>query len=219
LFCRTTGSCILPGGAAFLICGDLLIRAGREGAAARYFWAAWTGESARPHMCGSGIVGDFLDHAGGVEVEADAAGIFDGDVESFEDEVGTAEIDGVAGDGVDDFHERGLDGLLVFDERDGMEASFRRSLDAAQHALMEVAELLSAQSGRAAADPSDLDVRTELYVWHVRPRESDFGRRTSDLGKNVYLGAKIFVSLEMLERDLLVSGQNIELEGVAGKIL
>jgi len=132
--------------------------------------------------CRSGVIGDFLDHAGGVEVEADTAGIFDGDVESFEDEVGAAEIDGVAGDGVDDFHERGLDGLLVFDERDGMEASFGRSLDAAQHALMEVTELFSAKSRRAAADSSDLDVGTELYVWHVRIRTSDLGLRTSDFG-------------------------------------
>jgi hypothetical protein len=61
-----------------------------------------------------GVVGDFADHFVFVEVEADAAGIFYGDVESAEHELGSAEVDSVAGEGVDDFHERSLDGLLVF---------------------------------------------------------------------------------------------------------
>jgi hypothetical protein len=87
----------------------------------------------------------------------------------LEHEVGAAEVDGVAGDGVDDFHERGLDGCLIFDEGDGMEARVRRNRDAAQHALMEVAEPLAAKSGRAATMSGDADVSANLGVrvmWH-----------------------------------------------------
>lgn len=43
-------------------------------------------------------------------------------------------------------NERGLDGLLVLDEGDGVEAGVRRHLDAAHHALVKVAERLSAES-------------------------------------------------------------------------
>jgi hypothetical protein len=82
----------------------------------------------------------------------------------LEHEVGAAEVDGVAGDGVDDFHERGLDGLLVFDEGDGMEAGVGRGLDAAHHALVEVAELLSAKSRGAATDSGDLEVSANLDI-------------------------------------------------------
>jgi hypothetical protein len=64
----------------------------------------------------------------------------------------------IAGEGVDDFHERGPDGLFVFDEGDGMQAGVGRSFNTAQHALVEVAELLSAQGGRAAGDAGDFDV-------------------------------------------------------------
>jgi hypothetical protein len=42
--------------------------------------------------------------------------------------------------------------------RDGVKAGVGRSFDATQHALMEVAELLSAHSGRAALDSGDFDV-------------------------------------------------------------
>ncbi len=47
------------------------------------------------------VVGDFADHFVFVEVEADAAGIFYGDVESAEHELGSAEVDSVASEGVD----------------------------------------------------------------------------------------------------------------------
>ncbi len=119
---------------------------------------------------GSGIVGNFFDHAIGIEVEADAADIFDRDVKGAEDEFGAVEIDGVAGEGVDDLHERGLEGFFVFDESDGMEAGLRRGPDATDHALMEIAELLSAKCGRTATDSGDLDVRACFDVgmdWHI----------------------------------------------------
>ena len=62
-------------------------------------------------------------------------------------------------EGVDDTSMRGgLDGLLVLDESDGVESGVRWSLDAAHHALVKVAELLSAESGGAAADSGDFDV-------------------------------------------------------------
>ena len=111
-----------------------------------------------------GVFGNLVDHGAGAVVELDAAGIFHGDVEGFEDEVGAAEVDGVAGDGVDDFHERGLDGLLVFDEGDGVQAGIGRGWNAAHHALVEVAELRFAESRGAATDSGDLDVGAELDV-------------------------------------------------------
>jgi hypothetical protein len=116
-----------------------------------------------------------LDHAGAVGVEADAAGVLDGDVEGAEDEGGALEINGIAGEGVDDFHESGLDGFFVLDEGDGMKAGLGRSFDAAHHALMEVAELLSAESGRAATDSGDLDMSASCDVgvnWHIGPNEN-----------------------------------------------
>jgi hypothetical protein len=109
-----------------------------------------------------GVGGDFADHFIVVYAEADAAGVLHGDVEGAKNELGAVQVDGVAGEGVDDFHEGGLDGLLVLDEGDGVEAGVGRSGDAAHHALMEIAELLSAESRGAATDSGDLDVSTDL---------------------------------------------------------
>jgi hypothetical protein len=66
--------------------------------------------------------------------------------------LGTAEIDSVANQGIDDFHERGLDAFLVFDEGDGVKARLGGSTHAADHALMEVAENFAAEGGRSARD-------------------------------------------------------------------
>ena len=106
------------------------------------------------------VVGDFLDHGAVDYGEVGAAGIFYGDVEGAEEEFGAAQVDGVAGQRVDNFHDGGLDGLLALDERDGMKARVGRRADAADHALVEIAELLSAESGGAATDSGDLDVST-----------------------------------------------------------
>jgi hypothetical protein len=73
-----------------------------------------------------GVVGDFADHFFFVQVEADAAGVADGDMKGAEQELGAFEVDGIAGEGVDDFHERGLNGLLALDLGDGMEAGVGR---------------------------------------------------------------------------------------------
>ena len=105
-----------------------------------------------------------FDHVAGLVVEADAPRIFDGDVQGFEDEVSALQVDGIGGHGVNDFHERGLDGLLIFDQGDGVNAGLGRNLHAAHHALVEVAELLSAESGGAATDSGDLDVSTDLDI-------------------------------------------------------
>src|ERR1035437_6824526 len=119
-----------------------------------------------------GVVGDFFDHVAVVDAKVDAAGVSYGDVEGAEDELGAFEVDGIAGESVDDFHERGLDGLLVLDEFDGVKAGVTRGGDAAHHALVEVAELLSAESGGAATDTGDLDVSADFDAgmnWHIDP--------------------------------------------------
>ena len=77
---------------------------------------------------------------------------------SAQDELGAAVIDHVAREGVDDFHERGLDAVRVFDDGDGVQARLGRSGHAADHALMEVAEDLIAQGGRRAGNSVDFDV-------------------------------------------------------------
>ncbi len=119
-----------------------------------------------------GIGWDFANHFVFALVEADATDIFHGDVKGAEHELGAFEIDGVAGKGVDDFHEAGLDGLVIFDQGDGVKAGVGRSGNAAHHALMEVAELFAAKSGRAAADSGDFDVGADFDAglnWHIGP--------------------------------------------------
>jgi hypothetical protein len=101
---------------------------------------------------GGGIGGDFFDHVIGAEAEVGTADVFYRDVKGAEDEFGAVKVDGIAGEGVNDLHERGLKGFSVFDESDRMKAGLRRSPDTANHALVEVAELLSTKRGRAATD-------------------------------------------------------------------
>jgi hypothetical protein len=105
-----------------------------------------------------GVGGDFFDHVVGVEAEVDAANVADSGVEGAEDEFGALEFDGAAEQGVDDLDEGGLDGFLVFEKGGVMDARGGRAGDGTEHALVEVAELLSAESGGAAADSGDLDV-------------------------------------------------------------
>jgi hypothetical protein len=104
-----------------------------------------------------GIVGDLADHFFLVEVEADVADVADGGVESAEDEFSALEFEGAAEQSVDDLHEGGLDGFGVL-EKGGAEDAGAGEADRAKHALVEVAELLSAESGGVAADAGDFDM-------------------------------------------------------------
>ena len=68
--------------------------------------------------------------------------------------------------GVDDFHQGVLDRLFVFDHRDGMQTRLRRAADAAVGVLVEVAELLSAESRGVATDSADFDMSAAAIVRH-----------------------------------------------------
>jgi hypothetical protein len=120
-------------------------------------------------------------------------------VESAKDELGAAEVDGVADEGVDDLHERGLDGLLVFDEGDGVKARFGRRSEAANHALVEGAENFGVERGRAATDSVDLDVSTAFRVLIGRHwiHLSDLESSDSDRKKFKIRSAKLLIWLEL----------------------
>jgi len=77
--------------------------------------------------------------------------------EGAEDEFGALEFDGAAQQGVDDLHEGGLDGFLVLEEGSVVDAR-GWVFDGAEHALVEVAELFSAESWASATDSGDFDV-------------------------------------------------------------
>ena len=113
---------------------------------------------------GGGVVGDFVDHFVFVDAEMDAGRIFHGDVKSAEDELGAAEVDGIADQGVDDLHERGLDAFFVLDQGDGVKTGLGGSAYAADHSLMEVAEDFAVESGGAARDSVDLDVSADADI-------------------------------------------------------
>jgi hypothetical protein len=59
-----------------------------------------------------------------------------------------------------------LDGFLVLDAGERMQARLRRRAHAAMHALVVVAELLSAKRRRAATNPGDLDMSAAFSVFH-----------------------------------------------------
>jgi len=112
-----------------------------------------------------GVVGDLADHFVLVEIEADAADVADGGIEGTEDEFSALEFEGAAEQSVDDLHERGLDGLGVLEEG-GAEDAGAGEADGTEHALVEVAELLSAKGRRAAADAGDLDMSAGSGMRH-----------------------------------------------------
>jgi len=99
----------------------------------------------------------------------DVAGIAHGDAEGSKNEVGALQVDLVAHDGVDGFHERDLDGLRAFEQSDGMDAGLGRRAYTADHTLVEVTEFLVAHSGRTARVASDFDVGADFDIrieWH-----------------------------------------------------
>ena len=87
-------------------------------------------------------------------------------MEGAQNQGGTFHVDGVAQQRVDDFGQRGLDGLSVFDAGERVQAGLGRSAHAAMHALVVVAELLSAKRGRAATNAGDLDMSAAFSVFH-----------------------------------------------------
>ena len=87
---------------------------------------------------GGGVLGNFGDHIGCVHAEACLFRVLGGDEESAHDEAGAVDFDVVADEGVDDFHERGLDGLGIFKHGNGMEARLGRGADAADEALLKI---------------------------------------------------------------------------------
>jgi hypothetical protein len=109
-----------------------------------------------------------------MEAEVDAADVADSGVEGAEDEFGALEFDVAAEQGVDELDEGGLDGFLVLEEGGVVDAGGGRTWNGAEHALVEVAELLAAKSGGAAADAADLDMSTGFGVWHGGPLDNFF---------------------------------------------
>jgi hypothetical protein len=111
-----------------------------------------------------GVVGDFADHIVGAGVETDIAAISYGDVESFENEVGTFGVDGAFEQGVNHVHDGGLDGFGVFDQGDGMDLRVHTRLHALDHAGVEVAKIFVFERGGTAAVSGDLDVGAATNV-------------------------------------------------------
>src|SRR5437879_2169813 len=62
---------------------------------------------------GGGVFGNFLDHVALPAIETNLAGIPDRDAERAQDEAGASDVDLVADEGVDDFHEPALDGVVT----------------------------------------------------------------------------------------------------------
>jgi len=147
-------------------------------------------------------------------VKTDAAGVFHGDVEGAEDQCSPLGVKRVADESVDDFHERGLDSVFIFNNGDGMEAREGRPSDAAMGLLMEVAELLTAKSGAAATDSGDLDMSASVGAWHGRYPVDNFfvvapenlggiGVRRSGYDEVENLAKKGFVSKFFKIKDLI----------------
>src|SRR5208283_1368052 len=111
-----------------------------------------------------GVVGDFADHVVLADVEVDVAGISYGDVEGFEDEVGTFGVDGAFEDGVDGVHEGALNGFGVFDQGNGVDLRVDASLHTLDHAGVEVAKVFLFERGGTAAVSGDFDVGAAANV-------------------------------------------------------
>jgi hypothetical protein len=58
---------------------------------------------------------DFADYVGGIGDDLEAFGVCRGELQAIEEDGGPFGLDRVAGEGVDDFGEGGLDGLAVFE--------------------------------------------------------------------------------------------------------
>jgi hypothetical protein len=83
-------------------------------------------------------------------------------LEAVEEQTGTAGIDLVRGDALDDLTNRGLDGGAVFGQREGegggAAAAMARVLDRLAGGVVVVAEVFAAQAWAGAAAPVGEDV-------------------------------------------------------------
>jgi hypothetical protein len=111
------------------------------------------------------VLGNFFDYVVGLRFDAGAGVIFHRNVQRAQDQRGAFHVNGVAQQRIDDFGQRGLDGFFVLDAGKRVQARLRRRAHAAMHALVVVAELLSAERGRAAADAGDLDMSAAFSVF------------------------------------------------------
>jgi hypothetical protein len=94
------------------------------------------------------VLRNLFNHVPGVDAELNPAGVANGGVEGAEDEFCAAQFDAAPDQPVDNFHDGGLNGFLVPKQGDGVQARVG-PFDGAEHALVEIAEPLSAKSGVA----------------------------------------------------------------------
>ena len=104
------------------------------------------------------VVGDFLNDLPWALVEVAAAGVAFGDVEGAQEQRGGLVFGGAVGDGVHDFHDGVLNGLAVFEDEHGGDAGVDGHGNAADDALVEVAEVFAFEGGRFAGVSGNANV-------------------------------------------------------------
>jgi hypothetical protein len=122
---------------------------------------------------------------------AGAAEVVAGDLEAVEEQPGALGVDGVAGDASDDLGERELDGGGVVEAVEARELKAGLGLAAAVDRLASavevvvVAEVLSAEGGRAAAAAVGEDVAAEVGLALGQRSLGGLGQRTFGLLRRV----------------------------------
>jgi len=107
------------------------------------------------------VIGESTHHFVGVVIETRAAGIADGEIEHFESEVSASDVN-TSGQGArEQAHERELNRLFALEMGDGF-GTVNAAVDSSHETSVEVAEVLAAQGGRAAAVTGDQDVGAAL---------------------------------------------------------
>ncbi len=90
-------------------------------------------------------------------VEVGVLEVVRGGLESVEEETGALVVEGVVGNGADDLHEGALDGVGVLEDGEVAQAG-AGGVEATTDSVVEVAEDLAAQGGRAALNAVGLEV-------------------------------------------------------------
>jgi hypothetical protein len=120
-----------------------------------------------------------------------AAEVISGDLEAVEEQPGALGVDGVAGDAADDLGERELDGCGVVESVEACELEAGLWLTAAMDRLacavemVVVAEVLSAEGGRATAAAVGEDVAAEVGLALGQRSFGGLGKRTFGLLRRV----------------------------------